>query len=102
MMDLYLFTFLPAMFVGLITWLLSVYLKDVSIVDSAWPLMFLAGAIYLSFNVSSYDLRTQIILGMVLIWSMHHDASLACDDAQCWIQSMGCSSHRSLECRLLL
>ena len=73
---LYLFSFLPILFVGFITWLISLYLKDVSIVDSAWPIMFLAAVIFLASNVSSYDVRTQIVLGMVFLWSMRLFAHL--------------------------
>ena len=36
---------------GVITWLYSLYRSDVSVVDSLWSLMFLAGAIsYLTFR----------------------------------------------------
>ncbi|MGP0567180.1 DUF1295 domain-containing protein [Nitrospina sp. P1_D6] len=56
--------------VGFITWVISLILEDVSIVDSAWPLMFLFGAVVLTINANDYNLRAQIILLMVVLWSV--------------------------------
>lgn len=54
------------------TWLLSVKLRDVSIVDSTWSLMFLGAAIaYLMGDMASnIDLRNLIILALISIWAV--------------------------------
>ena len=53
-----------------LTWLLSIILKDVSIVDSAWSLMFLAsGVFYFQSNITP-DLKTNIFFALLIIWSL--------------------------------
>lgn len=52
------------------TWLLSVFLKDVSIVDSAWSLMFLASGIYYYQHNMAADLRTNIFFILLIVWSL--------------------------------
>lgn len=52
------------------TWVLSVFLKDVSIVDSAWSLMFLASGIYYYQHNMAADLRTNIFFILLIIWSL--------------------------------
>lgn len=53
-----------------LTWLLSIFLKDVSIVDSAWSLMFLAsGVFYFQSNITP-DLKTNIFFALLIIWSL--------------------------------
>ena len=69
-LSVYLYAFLPVLALAFATWLLSVYLKDVSIVDSAWSLLFLAAAAYFAFEAENYDTRSQLILGLVMLWAM--------------------------------
>jgi len=57
------------MVLATLTWMLSVYLKDVSIVDSIWSLMFLAAAIYYYVNLSEASIGQDIFFIVVLIWS---------------------------------
>lgn len=53
-----------------LTWVLSLFLKDVSIVDSAWSLMFLAAGIYyFQINITP-DLKTIIFFALLIIWSL--------------------------------
>lgn len=55
------------------TWLLSIKLRDVSIVDSAWSLMLLGAAVtYFMGNMASnnLDLRSIIILALISIWAI--------------------------------
>lgn len=52
------------------TWLLSLTLRDVSIVDSAWSLMFIAGAFTLSHFDHNGSLRSTVILTLVVIWGL--------------------------------
>ena len=53
-----------------LTWLLSVFIKDVSIVDSAWSLMFLASAIYYYLNIELVNLRENIFFILVVLWAL--------------------------------
>jgi len=53
-----------------LTWLLSLYLKDVSIVDSAWSLMFLATGIYYFQGNPTSDLKTNIFFALLILWSL--------------------------------
>jgi steroid 5-alpha reductase family enzyme len=72
MIDYFLFfyAFAAILIVGIISWIISLFLEDVSIVDSAWPLMFLFGATVLALDVKEYSFRTQIILALVILWSL--------------------------------
>lgn len=57
-------------FMASFTWVLSVYLRDVSIVDSLWPLMLL-GPSLLYFYYSDIDaLRPLIVISLVSIWGI--------------------------------
>ena len=53
-----------------LTWLLSIKLKDVSIVDSAWSLMFLVSAVYYFQSHVATDLKTNIFFGLLIMWSL--------------------------------
>ena len=53
MVSLYLQALLAMLALGGVTWLLSIFKRDVSIVDSIWSLMFVAAAIvYIIHNLS--------------------------------------------------
>ena len=52
------------------TWLLSLYLRDVSIVDSAWPLMFLFAALYYFFSSDNESITGLALLAIVTVWSV--------------------------------
>ena len=64
------FTALAVMLcLGFLTWLLSLKLKDVGIVDSLWSLMFLAGAgIYL--YESAMDTRAWLLFALIAVWAL--------------------------------
>lgn len=53
-----------------LTWVLSLFLKDVSIVDSAWSLMFLVSGIYYYQSTITPDIRTDIFFGLLIVWSL--------------------------------
>ena len=57
-------------------WLLSLRLKDVSIVDSAWSLMFLAAAVVYLFQSGSYEIKNIILISLVSIWAVRLSAHL--------------------------
>jgi len=66
----YLALALPIFGVAFISWLLSLKLGDVSIVDSLWSLMFLlALAVYL-FTAEPLGWRSGLVLSLVALWSL--------------------------------
>jgi len=69
-LTIYLSGLLAMLALGFLTWLLSIYLRDVSIVDSVWPLMFLAAAVVFAMHADSFELRSGIILSLVLLWAV--------------------------------
>lgn len=55
---------------AIFVWLISLYRKDVSIVDSLWSLMFLiAGSVY-AVNAEALGMRGVIVLVLVAIWAL--------------------------------
>jgi len=66
----YIYGLLAMLLLAFVTWIVSVVRKDVSIVDSIWSLMFLAGATVYASNAAEYDLRTQLILALLLAWAV--------------------------------
>lgn len=61
---------------AVLTWLLSLRLRDVSIVDSAWSLMFLAAASVYFLHAGSVDTRNTLVLALVAIWAVRLFAHL--------------------------
>lgn len=53
-----------------LTWLYSLYRKDVSIVDSLWSLMFLAAAITYAISLNNLTERNMLLLAMVTLWAL--------------------------------
>lgn len=56
--------------VALLGWLISIPLRNVSIVDSLWSLMFLLAAITYAYVTDSGGLRAIIVLALVAIWAL--------------------------------
>jgi steroid 5-alpha reductase family enzyme len=53
-----------------VTWVLSIYRRDVSIVDSLWSLMFLgAGVVYLV-SVETLTDRAVLVFALLVLWSL--------------------------------
>ena len=63
---------------AVLTWLLSLRLRDVSIVDSAWSLMFLVAAVVFFSAVGQPGWRQWLILALVLIWALRLRLHLTC------------------------
>ena len=55
---------------GFVTWLYSLYRNDVSIVDSLWSLMLLAGAISYLVFADDYSARNILMLVLITIWAL--------------------------------
>lgn len=62
---------LAAMAAGAIAvWLLSLAKRDVSIVDSLWPLMFLAGVVVYALTASASGPRTVLVVVLTALWAL--------------------------------
>ncbi len=70
MMSVYLQALYAMLALGFVTWLLSVFKRDVSIVDSIWSLMFLAAALVYLWHNNAIGLRETLIFSLVLIWAL--------------------------------
>lgn len=55
---------------GFVTWLFSLYRNDVSIVDSLWSLMLLAGAVTYAVFADNFTVRNDLLLALVTIWAV--------------------------------
>ncbi|NIO09568.1 MAG: DUF1295 domain-containing protein, partial [Deltaproteobacteria bacterium] len=53
-----------------LTWVVSIFKRDVSIVDGMWPIMLLVAALVYSANVDLYTSRSSLILTLVLLWAL--------------------------------
>ena len=69
-MTTYIYGLLAMLLLAFATWIVSVVRKDVSIVDSIWSLMFLAGAAVYASAAPEYGLRAQVILALLLLWAL--------------------------------
>lgn len=70
MLPVYLESLLVMMSLGLLTWLASLVIKDVSTVDSLWSLMFLAAGIYVFSANSAPSLLNWLILVLLAVWAL--------------------------------
>jgi steroid 5-alpha reductase family enzyme len=59
---------------GIMTWLVSVARRDVSIVDSLWSLMFLAAGMVYAVATPGYTTRAAVVLGLLAIWALRLSA----------------------------
>lgn len=66
--EYFIYSFIAILSLATMTWIISVIKKDVSIVDSAWSLMFVAGAAVLLL-FSEMSLRSEIIFILLIIWA---------------------------------
>ena len=55
---------------AVIAWCYSLYRRNVNIVDSLWPLMFLAAALVYAFRADSLTGGHILLLGLIAIWSL--------------------------------
>jgi len=68
-MSVFIDAFVVIIILAILTWLLSVVIKDVSIVDSAWSLMFLSATLYVYFNDDFISTYETILLGLIFVWA---------------------------------
>lgn len=69
MLSLYLYGLAGMLTLGVLTWLLSLCQRDVSIVDSIWSLMLLAAAVVYAFAVP-LETRGWLVLILVSLWAL--------------------------------
>jgi steroid 5-alpha reductase family enzyme len=55
---------------AVLTWVVSVFKRDVSIVDSLWSILFLAGTIAYAYTQMELTQRTWLVLILVAIWAL--------------------------------
>jgi len=55
---------------AIVTWVFSIIKQDVSIVDSIWSLMILAGGLTYAFSAETLATRNLIIIGLLIIWAL--------------------------------
>jgi len=68
--EIYLYGLAAMATLAILTWLLSVIKRDVSIVDSIWSLMILAGGAVYAASSDYYGTRSALILGLLLLWAL--------------------------------
>ena len=69
MMTIYISALYAMLILGSITWLLSIFKRDVSIVDSIWSLMILVAAIVYFLQNNTISLREALIFSLVVFWA---------------------------------
>lgn len=70
MISIYLQALYAMLALGFVTWLLSVFKRDVSIVDSIWSLMILVAAIVYFLHGYTIGFRETLIFSLVLVWAL--------------------------------
>lgn len=65
-----LFGLATALLLAAAGWIVSLFRKDVSIVDSLWSLLFLALSLAYMVTAEATTLRSQIVFTLVLVWSL--------------------------------
>jgi len=55
---------------AILTWMVSLFKRDVSIVDSVWSLMIFGAAVLYSMSVAPYWTRSSLLLTLVLLWAL--------------------------------
>lgn len=70
MLETYFYVLIVLLGMGFVTWLLSLYLRNVGIVDSLWSLMFLAAALFVYLANPEATAKNLFLLVLVAVWSL--------------------------------
>lgn len=70
MLNTYLDGLLVIVVLAVVTWVISVIKKDVSIVDTTWSLMIMAGGLSYAFSAEALTGRNLVIVGLLTIWAL--------------------------------
>ncbi len=76
MFKIYLIGLIPIVAIAIATWLVSLWKRDVSIVDSVWSLFFLAIAVYYSIQLPFLGPRGFVLLVLISIWAIRLSAHI--------------------------
>jgi steroid 5-alpha reductase family enzyme len=74
--QIYFQAFLIILVLMTILWIVSVIIKNVSIVDLFWGLGFVAAAVFYFLKTDGFDLRKTILLSLVSVWGLRLTAYL--------------------------
>ena len=66
----YFIALLAILGVGIVSWLVSVFKKDVSFVDSLWSLFFLIAAAVFAIEAQALSVKGMLVFALVAIWSL--------------------------------
>jgi len=69
-MSPYVLSLVVILAIGVVAWLFSVLIRNVSFVDSLWSLFFLVVAVVLALDIETLSARALIVLTLVAIWSL--------------------------------
>jgi steroid 5-alpha reductase family enzyme len=69
-LKLYVLGLVSTLGLATLTWVVSVFKRDVSIVDGVWALMLLAAATVYATGAEPYTGRTMLILTLVVLWAV--------------------------------
>ncbi|NNC71096.1 MAG: DUF1295 domain-containing protein, partial [Flavobacteriaceae bacterium] len=67
---IFVYGFLVIMVQMTLLWIVSIKIKNVSIVDPFWGLGFVIVAVYYYLNVQEHSLRSKIVLTLAIIWGL--------------------------------
>ncbi len=70
MFKIYLLGLIPLLFIAFGTWLVSLWKRDVSIVDSVWSIFFLAAAATFAIALPETGPRTTMLLTLLAFWAI--------------------------------
>ena len=73
-MNAYLLALAVILGIGVVGWLFSVVVRNVSFVDSLWSLFFLVAAVVFALDVEGMSARALVVLALVAIWSIRLSA----------------------------
>ncbi len=68
--NLYLSVFSSMLVLAVVAWVLSIIIKNVSIVDSLWSLFFAVAAISYGLAVENLSAKGVVVIALVLIWAL--------------------------------
>ena len=69
-LEIYIQGFIAILAMMTILWIVSVFLKNVSIVDSFWGIGFVLAAISYYLNTEEHFTRKELVVGLVIIWGL--------------------------------
>ena len=72
--EIYIFALFLLIFLGIIFWIVSLIINDVSIVDSLWSLMFIFCSVISLLFIDTLQIKQLLVFIMVLLWGLRLSA----------------------------